>query len=161
MLPLFNLRYPRDFKSTTSPRGTLYEYVWIAFFAHCPAFHFWPRVFSRALGCGERRGAACTQRHKCGSRPGSVARAPGVQSRASWQVIMGSLSAEPEPSMTMEPHTTKMKNRFSRVLCCVYQLVCTYHSSHLAWSPGYLAPRVWSPGHLANSHLGPPRVQQQ
>ena len=24
------------------------------------------RVFSRALGCGARRGAACTPRHKCG-----------------------------------------------------------------------------------------------
>ena len=74
-----------------------------AFFCHRPAFLFRPRVFSHALGCGARRGAACTPRRECGSRPGSVTRALGVQSRAIWQAITGSLSAELEPRRTMEP----------------------------------------------------------
>ena len=59
------------------------------------------------LGCGARRGPACTPRCKCGSRPGSVARALGVHSREIWQVTTGSLSAEVEPSKTIEnPHIT-------------------------------------------------------
>ena len=45
--------------------------------------------FSRALGCGARRAPACTPRCKCGSRPGSMARALGVQSREIWQVTTG------------------------------------------------------------------------
>ena len=40
-----------------------------------------PWVFSRALGRGSRRGAACSPLGKFGCRAGSVARAPGVQSR--------------------------------------------------------------------------------
>ena len=43
-------------------------------------------------------------RRKVGSRPGSVARALGVQIRASWQVITGSLSAESEPQDNGTPH---------------------------------------------------------
>ena len=39
---------------------------------------------------------------KFGAWPGSVARALGVQSRASWFCFTGSLAAEPEPSRTME-----------------------------------------------------------
>ena len=39
-----------------------------------------PSVFSRALGCGARRGPACTRRRRR-SRPGSVAHALGVHSR--------------------------------------------------------------------------------
>ena len=39
---------------------------------------------------------------KFGPRPGSVARALGVQSRANWHLITGSLSVEPEPSRTTE-----------------------------------------------------------
>ena len=30
------------------------------FFVHWPPFLFWPRVFSRGLGCGACRGPACT-----------------------------------------------------------------------------------------------------
>ena len=41
-------------------------------------------------------------RRKFGPRPGSVARALGVQSSASRQIITGSLSAELEPRRTME-----------------------------------------------------------
>ena len=40
---------------------------------------FRPRVFSRALGRGAHRTPACTPRCKCGTRPGSVARALGLQ----------------------------------------------------------------------------------
>ena len=42
-----------------------------------------PLVVSRALGCGARRGPAGTLRRTFGPRPGSVARALGVPSRAS------------------------------------------------------------------------------
>ena len=42
---------------------------------------FRPRVVARSLGCGARREPACTSRYKCRSRPGSVARALGVQRR--------------------------------------------------------------------------------
>ena len=53
----------------------------LTFFQGYNSFIILPRVFSRALGCGARRGPACTPWCKCGSRPGSVARALGVQSR--------------------------------------------------------------------------------
>ena len=57
---------------------------------------------NHSLGCGASRGAACTPRRKIGSQADSVARALGVQSREIWQVIMGLLSAQLEPSKTME-----------------------------------------------------------
>ena len=63
-----------------------------------------PRVVSRALRCGASRGPACTPRRKRGSRPGSVARALGVQSRTIWQVVMGSCSATPDRSGPWKPH---------------------------------------------------------
>ena len=56
---------------------------WSVFPEH-KRFLFRPRVFRRVLGAQK----------KCGSRPDSVARAPGVQSRQIWQVTTGSLSAE-------------------------------------------------------------------
>ena len=62
-------------------------------FPEYETFYFRPRVFSRALGCGARRGPTCT-RCKCGSRPGSVARALDLQSREIWQLTRGSLSDE-------------------------------------------------------------------
>ena len=77
-----------------------------------------PRVVSHALGCGVRRGPARTPRRKCGSRPGSVARALGVQSRAIWKVIAGSLSAEPEPTRPIE---TK-KYRSFHLSVAVYEI---------------------------------------
>ena len=74
----------------------------VLFLGHLCAFLGRPWVFSRALGCGARRGPACTPRRKFGSRAGSVARAPGVQSQDIWQVIAALLSLELEPSKTME-----------------------------------------------------------
>ena len=58
----------------------------------------------RALGCGARRGPACTPRRKLGSRPGCVAGDLGVQSREIWQIntAVVSLYAELEPSKTTE-----------------------------------------------------------
>ena len=77
------------------------------FFLHLHDFLRRPRVFSHALGCGARRGPAFTQRRKFGPREGSVARALGVQSREIGQVITGVLSAELEPSKTIEnPHVS-------------------------------------------------------
>ena len=61
-----------------------------------------PWVFSRALGCGARRGVACTPRRKFGSRAGSMARVLGVRSREIWKVITALLSAELEPSKTLK-----------------------------------------------------------
>ena len=78
----------------------------IDFFAGYKTFLFQPRVFSRALGCGARRGAACTPRRKCRPRPDPVTCALGVQSCAIWRVIAGSLSAELGPTKPIE--TPKM-----------------------------------------------------
>ena len=58
--------------------------------------------FLALSAAGHAGGPACTPRRKCGSRPGSVMRALGVQSRAIWQVIAGSLSAELEPIRRIE-----------------------------------------------------------
>ena len=64
-----------------------------------------PWVFSRALGRGARRGAACSQWRKFGSRAGSVVCALGVQSSEIWHAITGLLAAQSEPSKIMEnPH---------------------------------------------------------
>ena len=66
-----------------------------------------PWVFSRANGCGARKGPTCTPRRKFGSREGSVARALGVLSREVWQVITGLPSGELDPSKTIEnPHVS-------------------------------------------------------
>ena len=90
-----------------------------------------PWVFSRVLGCGARRGAACTPRRKFGSRAGSVARALAVQSREKMQVITRLLSAELEPSKTMEnPHVS----RLARLL----QKLSTW------WQPRYKSSRASS-----------------
>ena len=87
---LFNLRHPRDF---TSPTLCANVFFW-TFARFSPA----PAGFSRTLGCGARRGPACTPRRKFGSRAGSVARTLGVQSRETWRVITGLLSAELKPN---------------------------------------------------------------
>ena len=76
------------------------------------------------------QGARVYSRRKFGPPPGSVARALGVQSRASWQVISGSLSADPEPNRTVENHPKKMNIRFSHVL----------RLNNSSKSPGDLAP---------------------
>ena len=63
------------------------------FFARRRPFLVRPRVFPRAFGCGAQGGRVYTTR-KFETRLGSVARALGVQSRASCQVMTGSLSAQ-------------------------------------------------------------------
>ena len=84
---------------------TINMYRCVLFRRDLLAFLRRPWVASHALGCGARRGPACTPRRKFGSRAGSVARALGVQRREIWQVITGLLSAELEPGKAMEnPH---------------------------------------------------------
>ena len=78
-----------------------------------------PRIIFRALGSGARRRPSCTLRRKFIPRPGPVASALGVQSRASWLFFKGSLSAEPELSRAVEnPHETSVPV-FFRMFCCV------------------------------------------
>ena len=76
------------------------------FSAEHRTFFFRPQPFPRALDWGTRRGPACAPQRKCGSRPGSVARAVGVHSREIWQVIAGLLSDQLEPTRPMQ--TPKM-----------------------------------------------------
>ena len=101
---LFNLRHPQDFTSTCIILcGT--------FASFSPA----PAGLSGGLGCGERRGTACTPRRKLGSRADSVALSLGIQSREIRQVITGSLSAKLAPSKTMEnPHVSAVS-----LHCCI------------------------------------------
>ena len=73
--------------------------------------------------------------------PWGMARALGVQSCRAVFFFTGSLSAEPEPSRSMETYSAKTEQQVFRV-CCVQR-----YSSHLAWSPDHLAPRAWSRGH--------------
>ena len=105
------------------------------FFKHLQAFLRRPWVFSRALGCGVRRGTACTPRRKFGSRAGSVARALDVQKGEICQVIAESFSAELEPGngkLTCPPLQHDNNNRFKfssvlplRTLLCVCgPLIC-------------------------------------
>ena len=90
------------------------------FFAEHATFLLGAPVFSRALGCAARMGLACTPRRKCGSRPGSVARALGLQGREFWQVTTGRHSDLLEPSRTIENRMNTMsRSRFSHFLCCV------------------------------------------
>ena len=109
------------------------------FFAHRHFFSFRSGVCSSYLGRIASRGSSCSPRRKCGSRPGCVARALGIQRREIWQEIAGIAgrrSAEPEPSRTTGAHTNKLNsNRFSRVLCCV--LCCVRATA--GTSPGRLA----------------------
>ena len=81
--------------------GIIYQMHFFRTFA-CPGRL--ARVVSRALGCGARRGGACTPRRKCGSWPGSVARALGIQIRAIWQGIKESLSTPPSLVGLWKPH---------------------------------------------------------
>ena len=106
MLPLFNLRHPRKFKTTTSRRGALCVCMKCAFLHIGQLFLLRPWAVSRSLGCGSRRGPACTPRRKCVSRLGYVARALGAQSRTIWQVVAGSLPADLEPTRPIETPRT-------------------------------------------------------
>ena len=94
-----------------------------SYFTLRQTFLFRPPVSSRALGRGARRGAACARRCKCGCRPRSMARAPGVQSREIWQVTTGSLFAELEPSKKTEnPHIIKIIFLFCALLLYLLQI---------------------------------------
>ena len=72
---------------------------------------------SRSRLRGTQGGRVYTRR-KFRARPGSVARALGVRSHASWQEITGSLSAEPEPCRTTE-------TPYSALLLLLYQVCIT------------------------------------
>ena len=101
MSPLFNLRYSRGFQANHIPKGNFADLPnpFFSTFA-CPARPAIGRFSrSRLRAC---RGGACIPRRQCGSPPGSVARAPGVQSRAIRQVTTGSLSAGPGPTRPIE-----------------------------------------------------------
>ena len=74
------------------------------FFAHLHVLLGQPKVASRTFGCGARKGSECTPRRRCGSPPDSVARILGVQRRAIWQVITGSLSASPSLTGQWQSH---------------------------------------------------------
>ena len=119
-------RYLVSCAKSTEASHVLY-YVKLTFFPEYKTFLFRPRVFCRALGCGERRGPDCTPRCKCGSRPGSAGRALGVRSRVIWQVTTGSLSAELEPTRPME--TPKMSLFLLRALLLCTSICYEYHTS--------------------------------
>ena len=114
-----------------------------------------PRVVSRALGCGTRRGGRVYSWRRFGLRPGSVTHALGVQCRTSWLLFTGSLSAEPESSGTKETHTNQQKNMNNR--CGHALMLCATART----SPGRLVTSHFERGRLATSYFGPHRVQQQ
>ena len=58
-----------------------------------------------------------------GPQPGSVRRALGVQSRASWQAMTGSLSASPSLRGQWKPHN------FIILLCCCCVIILSQTSS--------------------------------
>ena len=67
---------------------------------------------------GHAGAPSCTPRRMGGPRPGSVARALGIQSRAGWQVIARSRSASPKLTRILESHIFKFFCR-SLLRCCV------------------------------------------
>ena len=117
-------------------------------FAHCHAFLFRPRIFSRALGCWAHRGSACTQRRKFGPRLGSVARALGIQSRGGLALVAGSLSAEPEPTRHMETPQMPLVFLFFCTLMLCTSICDKYYTSHQTWyaftQPPYNSSRASS-----------------
>ena len=128
-VPPFQLATPLDFQNHI-PKGNLVLLRTLlctnvcVFLDICTLFSGARGYFLRALGCGARRGPACTPRCKFGSRAGSVARALGIQSREIWQAITGLLSAELEPSKRMKTH-------MSAVLlhCCIILQLCGSHGT--------------------------------
>ena len=110
--------------------------------AHRPSFLVRPwRLFSRSRLRGTQGGRVYTRR-KSGPRPGSVARALGVTSRANWQVITGLLSAEPEPRKTMETSHLNLLV-FAQLSVTVSYLSDLYHTVpqtlklSTLWQPRY------------------------
>ena len=110
------------------------------------------RPFAGLFSCSRLRGTQggrvyTINRRKFGPRPGSVARALGVQSRANWQVITGSLSAEPEPRKTMEtPHLHFLAIAHSCMMLPLYHICITTVSQTLKlstlWQPRYNSSRT-------------------
>ena len=91
-----------------------YGYVRTYFLFFCTlerSFLFRPRVFSRALGGGARREPAFILQRKLGPQPGFVERALGVHSREELALFAGPLSAEPEPTRTMETHRKEIRKK--------------------------------------------------
>ena len=76
----------------------------------------WRRVLSR---CGCSLGLTTAKPEKITTS--TVARAPGIESRASWQVITGSLSAGSEPTRAIEnPKKCHVFSIFFTSLCCCF-----------------------------------------
>ena len=117
----------------TIPYHTIYVPKYTSF-SHWRPFLFRPRVFPRPLGCVAPRGGAYTLRCKFGARPGTVALALGVQSHASWQVIAGSFSAEPEPTRPMEAPQHVILFCFALCCCCCFWSTT---EAFKAWQPRY------------------------
>ena len=122
------------------------------FLGHLHAFLQRP-CLSRALGCGARRGLACTPRRMFRSRTGSVERALGVQSREISQEITGLLSAELELSKTMEnphvscfapPMTMTCLVIFIVLHCCKSSLLCGSHGTTRIKFVWTTTMRVWT-----------------
>ena len=100
--------------------------------------------FSRDLGCGACRRIACTPRCKCGSRPGSVARALGVQSREIWQVIAGLLCNQLEPTRPTQTPKMSFCSCFSPLSAAAVSEVPQKPSKSKAKQPRYNSSRTSS-----------------
>ena len=106
MFAPFNLRHPRVLKSTTSrrdPRICICTKCQNALILHGDRFFSDRRPFLPLSAAGHAGGRVYT-RCKFGPRPGSVARALGVQSRGIWQVPTGSHFASSSPAGQWKPH---------------------------------------------------------
>ena len=81
-LMLLRNRLPKGIECDIRKNMRMYD---MHFFSQRHPCLFQPRIFSLVLGCAACRGGACTLRSKIGPRPGSVARALGVQrSQVAW-----------------------------------------------------------------------------
>ena len=141
-LPPFQHAIPPGSKVNHIPKGNL-----VCIFTKCPFSHSATislpaaALFSCSRLRDTRGGRVCTVR-KWRPRPDSVARALGVRSRAIWQVITGSRSAEPEP---------RWKTYISALLhvllhcCSATQPQCnTRFKLSLLLQPRTLLTRVWT-----------------
>ena len=102
----------------------------------CPARPASGRV-SRSRMWGTHGARVYTMAQVCGSRPGSVARALGVQRCAIWQTIRGSLSASPSLPGQRKPPQCKV----CFLWCCSIMSVSHRPSSsqalYFVWQPQY------------------------
>ena len=99
-------------------------YVWNALHCTLVRFLFWPLVFSRALGCGARRGGVCTHGASLGPWPCSVGGYSGCQKSFDLTSNDGVAFRLAEPRRTTETH-----NVFILLCCC-----CITSASHRASS---------------------------